>query len=371
MAANTVKMHSAIRHIATLMLLSLLHPTAGYSLEAGMDAGLAMSDARRATELNVSIVAFDAGIPTDVSSHRRLQVFPRIREVEALFLPFVLRDTMVNTEEWGAVRVVPEPDIAAEVLVSGTIIKSDGATLELQIRAVDATGRLWINKAYSAMATSPDANINATPTGFRQLYEDIEADLRRVRADLNDKALSDITEVSLLRYADQLAPAAFGDYLNTTDEGTFEILRLPAENDPMLERIERIRRVEYMVTDTVDEKYQELNTEIASTYDLWRKYRRQLAQYRHTENQRLQENSSDAPRNSFESMKNRYDNYKWARLEEQDLETWAQGFDNEVAPTVMELEARVNELEALIEAQYAEWGRILAEIFSLETGIQK
>lgn len=369
MAGKPEKMRIAMFKFGLLFLLLL--PGPGQAEQDAGATGAATQDARRPAELNVSIVAFDPGIPTDVSSHRRLQVFPRIREVEAMFLPFVLRDTLMHTEEWGAVRVVPEPDIAAELLLSGTIIKSDGATLELQIRAVDATGKVWINKAYSAQAVNSGADINKSPTGFRQLYEDIETDLRLARSDLDEKSLADIIEVSLLRYADQLAPAAFGDYLNTTDEGTFEILRLPAENDPMLERIERIRRVEYMVTDTVDEKYQELNTEIASTYDLWRKYRRQLAQYRHAENQRLQDNDSNAPRASFESMKKRYDNYKWARLEEQDLEGWAQGFDNEVAPTVMELEARVNELEALIEAQYAEWGRILAEIFSLETGIQE
>ena len=217
--------------LKAVAVLFLLCPTiATTTAQAGIDAdGAMLADARRASQLNVSIVAFDPGIPTDVSSHRRLQVFPRIREVEAMFLPFVLRDTLVNTEQWGAVRVVPEPDIAAELLVSGTIIRSDGSTLELQIRAVDATGRTWINKAYSATSPGPDANLNAKHKGFQQLYDAVELDLRRIRAGLEEKTLADIAEVSLLRYADQLAPAAFGNYLNTTDEGTYEILRLPAE----------------------------------------------------------------------------------------------------------------------------------------------
>lgn len=336
---------------------------------ADSDAAYGLHEERRKlTELNVSIVVFDAGIPTDVSSHRRLQVFPRIREVEAMFLPFVLRDTLVNTEQWGAVRVVPEPDLAAELLITGRIIRSDGMRLELQMRAVDATGRVWLEQTYAADAVEAGADLNQSDKGFGALYRNIEQDLRAVRSALDDASLAAIVEVSLLRYADQLAPAAFAQYLGAGDNGTFEILRLPAENDPMLERIERIRRVEYLVTDTVDEKYQQLNDEIASTYDLWRKYRRQLAQYRHREQQRQQASESKAARSSFESMKSRYDNYRWSRLEEQDIEGWAQGFDNEVAPTVMELEARVDELQGLIEAQYAEWGRILAELFALETG---
>jgi hypothetical protein len=84
-----------------------------------------------AAELNVSISVFDAGVPADPSTHRDLMVFPKIRRIEALFLPFVLRDTMVETNEWGAVRVVPELDIAAELLVTGAIVGSDGETLSL------------------------------------------------------------------------------------------------------------------------------------------------------------------------------------------------------------------------------------------------
>lgn len=346
--------------------------------------------ARDAGHLNVSIAVFDPGVPADPSSHRRLQVFPRIREVEALFLPFVLRETLVATGQWGAVRVVPEPDIAAELQIYGTIVRSDGELLELQVRAIDATGREWINQSFSgraapAVAEQPRAGGNtgslsrarrnsqtaATTTGsgdYQQLYDEIADRLQVAKDSLDKKSLIDITEVSLLRYADQLAPAAFGEYLDATPDGTFSIQRLPAENDPMLERIERIRRVEYVVTDTVDDKFQELHNEIAATYDLWRQYRWQLAQSRHAEAGRQASSRNRSPRGSFEAMKRRYDNYKWARIEEQELEDWAEGFDNEVGGSVEDLETRVAQLETLIEEQYAEWGRILAELFVLETG---
>ncbi|MGB5345211.1 MAG: hypothetical protein WBN23_03510, partial [Woeseia sp.] len=71
---------------------------------------------RDPAELNISIALFDPGIPADRSLHRDLQVFPRVREIEALYLPFMLRETLVKTRQWGAVRVVPEPDVAAELL---------------------------------------------------------------------------------------------------------------------------------------------------------------------------------------------------------------------------------------------------------------
>ena len=321
--------------------------------------------------LNISIAVFDPGVPADRSLHRDLQVFPRIREIEALFLPFVLRETLAATSNWGAVRVVPEPDNAAELLISGTIVRSDGVTLELQLRAVDASGRVWLDKQYTGAAPRgyEQSDAGSGLSGYQQLYDQIAADLLLARTGLDDKALADIVEISLLRYASQLAPTAFEDYLHTASDGTFTLNRLPAENDPMLERIHRIRGVEYVMTDAIDAKFQELHAEIASTYDLWREYRREYAQYQNQEAKRLQNSRTDAPRGSFEAMQSRYENYKWDRLAAQEQEKWALGFDNEVSPTVTKMESRVAELDGWVEQNYEEWQRLLAEIFSLETSL--
>ena len=324
-------------------------------------------------ELAVSIMVFDPGVPRDLSLHRDLKVFPRIRRIEALFLPFVLRETLAETNEWGAVRVVPEPDIAAELLISGTIIGSDGESLELQLLAVDASGRVWLDKNYAGVAplSYDQSDANSGLSGYQQLYDDIAADLLAARTLLDKKALTDIVEISLLRYASQLAPSVFGDYLTNAPNGTFTISRLPAEDDPTLERINRIRGVEYVMTDAIDEKFRELHAEIASTYDLWREYRRKFARYQAEEARWLQNNQTSAPRGSFESMQGRYENYKRDRIAAQEQDKWAIGFDNEVGPTVMQMESRVAELDGWVEQNYEEWSRLLEEIFSLETGLAK
>jgi len=326
---------------------------------------------RAAAELAISIVVFDPGVPTDLSLHRDLQVFPRIRRIEALFLPFVLRETLAETSEWGAVRVVPEPDIAAELLISGTVVRSDGESLELQLLAVDASGRVWLDKNYSGMAplSYEQSDVDSGLSGYQKLYDEIAEDLLIARSNLDDKALTDIVEISLLRYANQLAPTAFGDYLTNAPDGTFRINRLPAENDPKFERIKRVRGVEYVMTDAIDEKFKELHAEIASTYDLWREYRRKYAQYRIEEAKWLQNSKTDAPRGSFEAMQNRYDNYKRDRIAAQEQEKWAAGFDNEVGPTIMRMESRVAELDGWVEQNYEEWSRLLEEIFALASGL--
>ena len=75
---------------------------------------LSAEDERAPTELNISIAMFDPGIPVDRSTHRDLAVFPRVRKIEALYLPFVLRNVLTSRREWGAIRVVPDSDVAAE-----------------------------------------------------------------------------------------------------------------------------------------------------------------------------------------------------------------------------------------------------------------
>lgn len=313
------------------------------------------ADARSDPALNVSIAVFDPGVPADQSLHRAQQVFPRVREIESMFLPFVLRDTLVKTQAWGAVRVVPQAEVAAELLVSGTIVRSNGETLELKIRAVDASGRVWLDKVFAGAVEN------------QSLFVEIANSLQEARAELNNKILTDIVEISLLRYANELAPSAFGDYLSRAADGTFTIQRLPARNDPMLDRIDRIRRTEYVITDTVDAKFRELHTEIASIYELWRAYRRKVIEYQKQDARRAQNTKSDAPRGSYEAMKNQYDNYKFSRVTAQEQDRLAVAFNNEVGPTVDAVEARIAELESWVQQRYAEWHRLLEELFEVET----
>ena len=342
---------------------------AGQSQAAGGVAPNA--DGRRVSELNVSIAVFEPGIPEDPLEQRRLQVVSNIREVEAILLPFMLRQTLVETNEWGAVRVLPTADHAAELLVSGEIVRSDGQALELRIRAVDAGGFEWLDKIFVSAPASDmgqsDARVDLY--GYRALFESIAEDLRAARGLLDERMLSNVIDISFLRYAYELSPSVFGGYLNNTPDGAFTIRRLPAEDDPMSERIERVRQVEYQLIDTVDEKFQELNAEIGSIYDLWLDYRRQVAQFESNEVERVVNSTPNAPRGSYEAIRSLYDNYKWSRMQEQRRDSRAQAFGNEVGPTVERIESRVAELETWLVQQYEEWRGLLAEIFALETGL--
>ncbi len=318
--------------------------------------------------LNVSIALFDPGVPEDLATQRDLQVFPRIREIEAKFLPFVLRETLASSGEWGAVRVVPEPDPAAELLVLGTIERSDGEVLILKVRAVDASGRTWFDETFSGRVANTVAE---GERGQQQLYDAIAARLLAARAERDEQVLRSLEGISLMRYANELAPSAFESYLGQDEDGHYRILRLPARDDPMLDRIERIRGVEYVITDAVDAKYQELHAEIESVYELWREHRRKSLEYQAEDERRLNEPPSNLPRGSYDALQNIYDNYKWHRMTEQEQDSLAVAFNNEVGPIVDRIETRVGELDGWVEEQYAEWNRLLEELFEVETRLQQ
>ncbi|MEM9303862.1 MAG: hypothetical protein AAGE01_17235, partial [Pseudomonadota bacterium] len=332
--------------------------------------------------LDVGIVIFDPGIPASVDPRDDDQIFPEVRRGEARYIPYLLRDTMEKTNQWGAVRVLPTVDPTAEVVVTGTIVESDGYVLELDVQAFDATGRKWLDKTYEDSATQfayrDDVDYDGDP--FQDIYNQITNDLIAARNHLARKDLSQIRGVAQLRYAAEIAPEAFGDHLKEERNGRVVINRLPSPNDPMLARVNRIRESEYLFVDTVDQQYGLFYQQMDDSYDQWRRfsYEETLAMIDTKRSARTrmlagalaavggglissQSNSSagsivgtSALLGGLSLMKQGYDTGKQAEIHEQALRELATSFDSEVAPIVMEVEGEVVKLSGSIEAQYAD-----------------
>ena len=325
------------------------------------------------TALNVTIPVFDPGIPADPSVFRDLQVFPRIRQIEAKLMPFLLRETLVESKQWGAVRVVTKPDASAELQLFGTIVRSDGDWLNLRIRAVDATGNTWFDKIFSSQADAGSVTRQrdtGTPE-FKAIYSEIAIELAASRDRMGDTAVSTIKGTSLIRYASELAPTAFSGYLEQNDDGTLRLLRLPARGDPMLIRIETIRNTEFMITDTVDAKFREFNADLARTYRVWREYRRKIGDYEAGNVTFAEARPDDAERGSWESIRHLYDSYKHDRITVQEQDRLAVAFNTEVVVTVEAMEARVEELNGWVEQGSLEWRSLLEELYELETSMRE
>jgi len=319
--------------------------------------------------LDVGLVIFSPGIPLDESLHSKLGIFPEIRKAEAQFMPVLLRQVLLATNAWGVVRVLPDKQVSSELLVNGKIRQSDGSRLVLEVSAWDATGRQWLDKTYTDTATERDYPATEGGDPFIDLYRQIANDLLAFRQRLDRRQLQVIREVALMRYAASLSEEAFGSYLQRDPEGIYSLVRLPAEGDPMMVRVERIRNQEHLFVDTVDEQYVNLYEEMAPTYNLWRQYGREQALYQQDYEARAQTRERIGQRGTFSAMEQTYNTYKQIKIQEQDLDEMALGFNNEVAPTVMEASGKVFRLSGTLESQYNEWRSILREIFAIETGL--
>jgi len=306
-------------------------------------------------------------------------VFDEIIEKETQFLPHLLKNTLVDSRQWGAIRVIPESDPSLDLIVEGEIVQSDGETLELQIRAFDSSGREWLNKTYADQSIpeeypeSTRFTLNNTFDAlnfvdpFQDIYNRIANDLVAMRTNLSEQALADLNLVTDMLYASDLSPNNFSGAIKENEDGLLVVDRLPALDDPMMARVADMKYRHHLFIDTVDEYYQTLFEDIQPAYVLWRRY--SIDQITELETSQLEASRSDYGRSSgFLSLSQRYDRFKWSKIFEREFNDLAAGFNNELAPAFLELNSQVHGLTGTMEQQYREWRGILRRLFELENG---
>lgn len=347
---------------------------------------------------------FDVGIQVfetaaiSAEAAREKSTDPKILEAEARFIPFHLKKTLQQTGQWGAVRVVPARAEEVDVNVSGKLLESNGEKLRVEIKVVDATGRLWFHNEYVAEATDQsyealDKKQDRDP--YQDLYNTIANDLLAYRQQLKEREISAIRQVALLKFARSVAPYAFAPYLVQERDGLFKVSKLPADDDPMFERVNRIRAREYMFIDTVNNFYGNLYDDMRRPYGQWRQsYLKELNQKRELERKLWERrilgaaailgaavigsNSNSAGSvfardilliGGFETIRSSGQFANDARVHEAALKELGVSFKADVAPVVDEVEGRTIKLSGSVDAQYAEWRKTLRELFTAETGL--
>ncbi len=328
--------------------------------------------------LNIGVQVFDTRATDAQLTQAGAAIFAEIRRVETHYLPVVLRNALVSSNQWGAVRVLPETDPSVDLLIQGTILRSDGANLILQIRASDSSGREWLNKTYLDSAGILDypefvpslrdrsTNVNLEDP-FQDLHAQIANDLLAVRESMDAQALLALAQLTQIKYAGDLSPEAFGALLQPDAQGLLSLQRLPASNEPLLEHVAQIRARHLVFIDTIDEYYDALHADLKPTYDVWR-------QYSHDQVAEEEDSAASAAgggtlsgSGSFESLSQNYNRYKWAKIFEQEFVALASGFVSETAPAVLKLSENVNGLSGPVEEQYLQWRVLLRELFEVET----
>jgi hypothetical protein len=349
-----------------------------------------------ASLLDVGIRVFET-VKIDTEEAEEQGTDPKIQQAEARYIPFHLKKTLQETGQWGAVRVVPARAEEVDVNVFGTLLESNGETLRVAVKVIDATGRVWFNNEYVSEATAKSYETldKKDREPYQDLYNRIANDMLAYRQQLSARELTAIRQVALLKFARDVAPRAFDSYLVKNDEGVFKIGRLPADNDPMFERVKRIRAREYMFIDTVNLYYGNLYDDMRQPYEQWRKSSlEELTQKRAMERKAWERrllglaalfggivvghngNSSGSAAASTVMVIGGYEVFRSgqqyandAKVHEAALKELGVSFGADVAPVLDEVEGRTLKLSGSVDAQYAQWRSTLQQLFAEETGL--
>jgi len=320
---------------------------------------------------------------------------PDIRAVESHFMAYHLKNTLHKSSHWGAISVLPAESGDADLLVTGKILASNGEHLKLQIDVVDATGEVWLSKKYSAEATvfSYHQNTPGQKDAYQNLYNAIANDMARYKWQLPPEAAHRIRTISRLKYAQELAPQPFSGYLAREQEDRWTIQRLPAEDDPMMERLLKIRGRESMYVDTLNAYYDTFYNQVWDSYEEWRKmsFTEREAMRKVKKEALLRQlagilmiagavalSAGDADYTGplqvgmavvgGQVIVDGFNISKQTEIHASALKELSESFAGEMKPIVMDFQGRQVELTGSAEEQFQKWRELLREIYYAETG---
>ena len=220
--------------------------------------------------LDIGIITFDPNIPNDIEESNENLVVPDVRRAESRYIAYHLKNTLENTGNWGAVRVLPNSTESSHIEISGKILSSDGEMLRIKITAIDSKKNKWIERIFEDRATGLGYE-NPTEDPFQDLYNEIANELLAFKASLSSRDSANIKEIAKLRFARDLAPEKFDGYLVEDQNGSLRIEQLPASNDPMMIRVAQLEELDFLFIDTLDTHFNKFYRETQASYDEWRR----------------------------------------------------------------------------------------------------
>ena len=225
--------------------------------------------------LDIGILMFESGV-SEENDPDKTGIFGEIRAAESRYFPYHLKTTLEKTRYWGSVRVIPSRDAITDVIISGEIIRSDGEYAEIEISAEDITGKKWFSREYSIQTglRSYSEGRDRTNDPYQKIFNDFSNDLRLYASDLHGSVNKKIQQTSELLFFANMVPSVYEQYFSN-NEGQIEILRLPADNDPMVVRLKGIRERDRLVIDSINEHYANYYYGIAIPYEGWRRKARE------------------------------------------------------------------------------------------------
>jgi hypothetical protein len=346
--------------------------------------------------LDVGVALFDPGLD-ELDGDQEELTNHQVRVAESRYAPYLLAETLQRSANWGIVRLMPNHSSPMDVYITGTILESNGESMSMRVHVLDSTGKDWYTKVYdqeiSQFSYDPSQRQQSDP--FQILYNNIANDLLAWKKNnITDEEVVEIRTISEILFARRFSPDVFDPYLTISRNGIYQINSLPADSDPVLERIRDIRERDFMFIDTVQDYYATYVRQMRLPYDSWR-------EQSYHETITLRELEASAKRRFIAGavavvgglaaatqgsnyatqaggafgvgagaylIRSGFDKRAEARIHMEALEELGQSLEDEVAPQVINLDDRTITLTGSVEEQYEQWREILADLYAAEVG---
>jgi hypothetical protein len=244
-------------------------------------------------------------------------------------------------------------------------------------------------------------NRDLTTDPYQKVFNEIANDLRAHAAALSPEEIERIRQVSELKFFADMAPTVYSDYLATNEDGITSVVRLPALNDPMVERLKQIRSRDQLVIDTLNEHYANFYYGIAIPYEAWRQTaREQAVSYRQVKRSAtlrallgvvvvagsLSIDTSSSSRSAsrarqaaqyvgidrgIETIVSAWQLRRSANVHRENIKELSESFGAEAAPMVVRVEGESRRLTGTAEAQYQSWRKLLKDLYNAESGFSR
>jgi len=345
--------------------------------------------------MDIGVTVFDPGID-ELDRDEEERVSPEIRNAEARYAPYMLAETLQRSGNWGAVRVLPNETSTMDIYIHGQILQSDGEGMRINVSVRDSTGAIWYTKEYEEHISqfAYEASQRQANDPFQVIYNNIANDLLVWRkANLTEQRIASIRTISELQFARNFAPELFEQYLSVNNRGITQIERLPADNDPTLERIREIRQRDNLFVDTVQDYYANYARQMRVPYDSWREQsyhatmtldqleasarRRFIAgtvaivggiAAATSSNAAVQTGALVGVGAGAYMIKSGFDKSAEAEIHIAALQELGESLEQEVAPKMIDLDDRTIMLNGTVDEQYQQWREILVDMYRAETG---
>lgn len=210
---------------------------------------------------------------------------------------------------------------------------------------------------------------------------------------LTPSEIQKIRTISKLQFAKDFAPDAMGDYLKEDKKGV-TINRLPADDDPMMNRLLEIRERESMYVDTLNQYYEGFYQEMWPSYENWRKLNlTERAALKKVKNEALvrkiigallvggaivlatKSGDSNIVGSSIpimiaiggQVMISGFNVSKQAEIHAAAIKELGESFGDEMQPVVMEFQGKQYKLTGSAEDQFKRWRELLRKIYLSES----